>query len=257
MDNVPKVDRPAEASVGEGATPAGRFTMKTVSLWLAGPSALLVFINQIVPLWKAFKEPAGAENQATVVVEHRLPQKTATSPSVIAQSLTIEAARFTDTSGDKIELVCRNSAEAPAFVKQAIVEITRIWKLKPIAVARGQLASSAEYDLTLPPDAASNSASTTVSRSLNQEIPASGLDRFTLSLGVAASNEQCARVYQFRLKIVSGDATIDAGEFVYLSAPADGPALPPYSINRAAAAEIGEATGTRNAAVESFLAPAK
>jgi hypothetical protein len=114
------------------------------------------------------------------------------------------------------------------------------------------LASSANYDLTLPPP----SGPSKFEKELIQEIPPKALDRFSITIGAAPSKEASAKVYLFRLNLLCGTQTVPAGEFLYMTAPATGSPQPTYAANKTAVAEMLKSTGKKNALLTKFLASA-
>ncbi|HEY5315553.1 MAG TPA: hypothetical protein VIK18_23685 [Pirellulales bacterium] len=223
--------------------------MKKMTLWLAGPSALLVFLNQLMPILN-FVKPA-AEKDNTVIVEHRLAgdpvEVDPTQPALV-----LEDGRFADASPQMLEVICRNQLPHPIFIQKATVEVLRVWKMQPAVRARGMLARSAEYDVLLPADG----GPAHLEKALSQQIDPKGLDRFGLKLGLAPSKDASARIFALRLHLTCGGQTVPAGDFVCMIFP-DGPAeMPLANANRAAIAEIKAASGTRNQPLEKFLATA-
>jgi hypothetical protein len=227
-----------------------RKILRKVTVGLAAPTALLVFLNELVSFRQFFSsQPAPAP--ATVVIEHK---NAAAAPAEDGKSkpLAVEAARFDEQDPNKLDLICRNPASEPAFIRAAVVEMVRVWRLQPVVAARGKLASSAEYTLTLP----SEKDPSTMEKELSQEIPAKGLDRFTITIGPAPSKEAGAKVYWFRLRLQCGGETVPAGEFLLMTPPSSGTPQPTYAANQKIVAEINKATGVKNALLSQFLATA-
>ncbi|HEX3657122.1 MAG TPA: hypothetical protein VHV55_15020 [Pirellulales bacterium] len=223
--------------------------MKKFTLWLAGPSALLVFLNQLVPFLNLVKPAADKSN--AIIVEHRLagdlPAMDPKQPALI-----VEGSRFDEASPQVLEVICRNRSQHPIFVQQATIDVLRVWKLQPAVRARGILARSAEYDVLLP----ANGETTQVEKPLNQEIGPNGLDRFAFKLGLAPSKDASARVFALRVRLACEGQTVSAGDFLCMVFASGESSLPPASANQAAITEIVAASGTRNQPLEKFLATA-
>jgi|GEM_PF-6372485 len=223
-------------------------TFKKAALWLAAPTAMLAFLNQLTD-FSGWIFSLGSQSPPAVVEPHDIAATVTGEP---ARSLTIEAARFDEQVPEKIDVVCRNAAAQPAFIRAAEVELLRVWNLQPVVNSRGLLASSANYALTLPPEGGPTKAEA----ALSQEIPAKGLDRFSLSVGPSPAKEASAKVYQFRLRLLIGDASLTVGEFLCMSPPGTGAPQPNPKFNRQAIAELGQLGATRNALLAKFLAVA-
>lgn len=249
------VTPPPEPSLGEAAERAfwhRLWDMKKLTLWLAGPSAVLVFLNQLVPFVNLIKPGL---DKPTVIVERHLPADLQAEENDDSKrpALFVEGTRFDDQSPQTLEFICRNRLQHPIFVQQANVEVLRIWKLQPALKSRGMLERSADYDVLLPAEGA---APIHLEKSLSQEIPANGLDRFALKLGLAPAKDASARVYHFRVSFACGSQTVSAGEFLCMIS-AQGSSPPPAGMNAKAIAEISSTSGTRNGPLDQFLAAAR
>jgi hypothetical protein len=228
-----------------------RMNAKQISLWLSVPTAVLVLLNEFTSIQQYFTSSSSSGGKMTVVVEHHdVGNVPADNPGTPA--LSVEAARFDEQDPNKLDIICRNASSQPVFIREASVELVRVWRLQPVVASRGKLASSANYDLTLP----ATSAPTQFKKELTQEIPAKGLDRFSITIGPAPSKEAGAKVYQFRLTLLAGEQSTPAGEFLYMIPPSAGTPQPPYAANRTALAELMKTTGTKNTLLTQFLAAA-
>ena len=253
MTEIPKTKPPKNRKAADAAKGKPQhWSLKRIGMWLTAPTALLVFFNELAAIRQYFSSSqAPPDTKMTVVVEHREPGADPAASDTL-KALSVEAARFDEQDPNKLDLVCRNVASQPAFLRAVGVELVRVWRLQPVVALRGPLASSANYDLALP--AASGPAK--IEKELNQEIPAKSLDRFTITIGPVPSKEASARVFLFRLHLLCGAETTPAGEFLYMSAPSAGTPQPTYAANRTAVAEILKATGKKNTVLEKFLASA-
>ena len=179
----PKSQSPQDSQLAGAKKRKGYWSPKKVTMWLAGPTALLVFFNEVAAV-RQFFSPSNTE--VKVVVQHKNPNAEAEGEGdPKATSLLVEAARFDEQNPDKLDIVCRNASAQSAFVKTADVEILHVWPLQPVVASRGPLASTANYDLTLP----APSGPTKFEKELIHEIPPKALDRFSITIGAAPSKE--------------------------------------------------------------------
>jgi hypothetical protein len=241
---------PSPEPKASGTPKRRRFwSAKRISMWLAGPTALLVFLNEAATVKQLFTSSSPSKNEVKLVVEHHDPNaEPATDPKT--PPLSIEAARFDEEDPNKLDIVCRNASYRSAFVKTADVEILHVWQLQPVVASRGPLASTANYDLALP----APSGPSKFQKSLIQEVAPKTLDRFSITVGAAPSNEISAKVYLFRLNLLCGSQSFPAGEFLYMTTPARGSPQPSLAANKTAVAEMLKSTGNKNALLAKFLA---
>ena len=136
--------KPRQDPKAAGAAKRKQFwTAKNISIWLAGPTAVLVFVNEATDVRQLFTSSSSSSSptgQVTVVVEHHDPNA-APNADTHAPSLSVEAARFDEQDPNKLDIVCRNGSAQPAFVRAAGVELIRVWRLQPVVASRGPLAS--------------------------------------------------------------------------------------------------------------------
>jgi hypothetical protein len=226
------------------------WSAKRISMWLAGPTALLVFLNEAATVKQLFTSSGPLpKGQVTVVVEHHDPDA-APAADPHAPSFLVEAARFDEQDPHKLDIVCRNASAQPVFIHAAAVELVQVWRLQPVVTARGLLASSASYDLTLP------AAPTKIEKALTQEIPPKALERFSITIGPASSKEVSPKVFHFRLQLLCGSESTPAGEFLYMTPPGSGTPQPSRAVNGSAVAEILKVPGKQNTLLTTFLATA-
>lgn len=240
-ESTPAIEKTAERAFWRGL-----WDMKKLTLWLAGPSALLVFLNQLLPIWTIFR--AGPNSVPKVVIEHRAGFDLPEDPKLVP--LVLEDTRFDANSPQTLELIARNRSQHPIFVQEATVEVLRTWELEPATRSRGMLARSAEYNVLLP------ASESPVAVQLSQEIAPNSLDRFALKLGLASRAGSQAGVFSIRVNLSCEGKTVPAGEFLCLLMVDGASGFPEAKFNRAAVDEIKKTAGKRNAALEAFLAPA-
>jgi hypothetical protein len=149
---------------------------------------------------------AGRDNNVTI----NQPPKT--RPAEIS----LLAERFNDDEPTVIDVVLKNTGGQVGFVKEAVVNVDRIWKLTANHKTITTLLPSERYFVRL---SVSQPTPYTVRKQLNQDIRSGEPDRFFLELRTdAPTNVLTDYVFLLRVNLITDEGkAIDTGPYLFMT----------------------------------------